>query len=131
MYLNVEVYSNMPRSWSKAVHEGNSPVLQQEEFGFDQPTLADVYQLFEEIFEIQLKGVKSHFDKLDELADEMRATKQCLAGLVQDPRQSRLAMEADVPSDTKAHRRMEDAVAVQPEGIRFRNVNRLVDCFDQ
>ena len=31
----------MPRNWSKAVPEGNGPVPQQEEFGPDQPTLAD------------------------------------------------------------------------------------------
>ena len=34
---------------------------------------------------------------MDELADEMRKTKQQLAGLEQDARQPRLAMEADVP----------------------------------
>ena len=52
--------------------------------------------------------------KLVELADGMRAIKQRLAGLEQVARQPRLAMEADVPSDTKTHsKRMEDAVAVQ------------------
>ena len=35
----------MPRNWSKAVREGNGPVPQEEEFGSDQPTPADVYQL--------------------------------------------------------------------------------------
>ena len=49
--------------------------------------------------------------KLDELADEMRATKQRLAGLEQDARQPRLAMEADGPSDTKTRNRMEDVAA--------------------
>ena len=55
--------------------EINDPVPQQEGFGFDQPTLADVYIYFEEIFERKLKGVKSELNKIDDLADEMRATK--------------------------------------------------------
>ena len=63
--LDFEVYPNMPRNWSKAVPEGNGPVLQQEEFGSDQPTLADVYRHFEVRFERQLKGVKSHLYKMD------------------------------------------------------------------
>ena len=82
----------MPRNWSKAVPEGIDPVLQQEEFGSDQPTTADVYRLFEERFQRQLKRVKSHLDKRDELADEMRATKQCFVGLEQDARQPRLTI---------------------------------------
>ena len=41
----------------------------------------------------------------------MRATKQRLAGLEQDVRQSRLAMEANVPSDTKTRERSESAAA--------------------
>ena len=36
----------MPRNWSKAVSEGNGPVPQQEEFGYDQPTLVDVFDFF-------------------------------------------------------------------------------------
>ena len=55
--------------------------------------------------------MKSHFDKLHELVGEMRATKQRLAGLEQDARQPRLAMETDVPSDTKTPNRMEDVAA--------------------
>ena len=39
-----------------------------------------------------MKGMTSHFDKLDELPDEMRATKQRLASLEQGARQPRLAM---------------------------------------
>ena len=42
---------------------------------------------------------------LDELADEMRGTRQRLASLEQDARQSRLAMEADRPSDTETRER--------------------------
>ena len=51
---------------------------------------------------------------MDELADEMRETKQRLAGLEQDARQPHLAMEGDVPSDTKTRDRTEGtAAAVQ------------------
>ena len=53
----------------------------------------------------------SHFDILDELANEMRSTKQHLPGLKQDTRQLCLAMEADMPSDIKTRNRMEDVVA--------------------
>ena len=102
----------MPRNWSKAVPEGNGPVPQQEEFGSDQPTLADVYRPFVR-FDRQLKVMKSHFDQLDERADEMRATEHHLAGLEEDARQPPLTMEADVPSETKTRKRMEDAAAVQ------------------
>ena len=60
----------------------------------------------------QLKGIKSHFDNMDEVADEMRATKQRLAGLEQDARQPRLAREADVLSYTKTREGTEGATAV-------------------
>ena len=69
--------------------------------------MVDVHRLFEESFDGQLKI-------LDELADDMRATKQRLVGLEQDTWQSRLAMEAEVPSDTETRERTEGAaVAVQ------------------
>ena len=75
----------MPRKWSKAVHKGNGPVPQQEEFESDQPTLADVYRLFEESFDRQVKKKTSRFGpqerKLDELPDEMRGTRQRLTSL--------------------------------------------------
>ena len=38
----------MPRKETEAAPEGNSPVPQKEEFGSGEPTLADVYRLFEE-----------------------------------------------------------------------------------
>ena len=82
--LDVEVYPNISRNWRKAIPEGNGLVHQQEEFGSDQPTLADTYRLFDEIFARQLKLMKRHFDKLDELTEEIRATKQRLAGQEQD-----------------------------------------------
>ena len=57
--------------------------------------------------------MKSHFDKLHVLADEMRVTKQCLVGFKQDARQSRLAMEANVPSDTKTCKCMKGGTAAE------------------
>ena len=73
----------MLRKESEAVPEGNCPVPQQEEFGSGEPTLADVYRIFEEIFDRQHKRMDSVFDgmdsgfdrwnkKLDEISDEMR-----------------------------------------------------------
>ena len=48
--LGTEVYPNMLRRKSKAFPVGNGPVPQQEEFGFDQPTLEDVHRMIEELF---------------------------------------------------------------------------------
>ena len=51
---------------------------------------------------------------MDVLADEMRCTRQGLAGLEHDARQPRLAMEADGQADTKTRERTEGAAkAVQ------------------
>ena len=94
----------MPRKESEAVPEGNSPVPRQEEFGPDQPTLADVYRVFEEKFERQRKENKSLLDKMDELI-EMRGTSQRLVSL----EQPRLVMEADVQADTKTRERTKGA----------------------
>ena len=49
----------MPRKESEAAPEGNSPVPQKEEFGSGEPTLADVYRLFEK----ELKNMDSYFDR--------------------------------------------------------------------
>ena len=80
----------MPWNWRKAVPEDNGPVPQQEKIGLDQLTLADVYRLFEERFDRQLKLIKSRFDRQDETLDEfvekMRATEQRSASLEQDAR---------------------------------------------
>ena len=92
----------MPRNRSTAVPEDNCPVPQQDEFGPDQPMLVYPYRIIEEVFD------KSN-RKLAELADEMRAAKERLAGLEQNARQPRLAMEADEPSDTKTRECMEGA----------------------
>ena len=107
----------MPRSWSKDVHGGDGPVPQQEEFGSDQPTLADVYRLSEESFDRRLKIMKSRFDQQEEKLNkliEIRGTSQRLASLEHDARQPRLAMEVDMQTDTKNYKRMEGATtAVQ------------------
>ena len=59
--------------------------------------------------------IKELFDKsdrkLDELTEEMRATKQRLAGLEQEAPQPHLVTEAYVPVDTKTRKRMEDVAA--------------------
>ena len=97
----------MLRKESEAVCKGNGPVPRLEEFGPDQPTLRDVCRLFEGRFERELKGVKSHLVKTDMLANEMKGTRQRLAGLEQDARKPRLAMEARASrrQDSRAHGR--------------------------
>ena len=113
-----------------AVPEGNGPVPQPEEFGFDQPTLANVYRRFEERFGRQLEMVKSRLGqqekKLNGLMEEMREAKNRLVGLEQDARQPRLAMKVDVPSDTKTRERAEGvAAAVQAKRWDSCSVNRV------
>ena len=53
----------MPRKESEAIFEGIGPVPQQEEFGSGEPTLADVYRLFEERFDRQQKRMDRFFDR--------------------------------------------------------------------
>ena len=83
----------MPRKESEAVPEGNGPVPQQEEFGSGEPTLADVYRLFEERFDKQQKRMYSFFDrwdkKLDEISDEMRKMDEHVTRLEHGARQPR------------------------------------------
>ena len=51
----------MPRKQSKAVPEGNDSVSHHDEFGSDdEPTMADIYQLFEGSFD----RLTSHFDRM-------------------------------------------------------------------
>ena len=119
----------MPRNWSKTLPEGNGPVPQQEEFGSDQPRLADVYRLFEESFDRRLKIIKSPFDQEEKKSNEfieMRATEQHSASLEQDARHPRLAKVANVPSDTRTRERTEGAAtAVQAmHGYSF-SANRV------
>ena len=59
----------MPRKENKAILEGNDGLVsQQEEFGPDQPTLADLYRLLEEKIERERKGNKSFVDRMDVLS---------------------------------------------------------------
>ena len=104
MVLDVESYPNMPRNRSKAVPKGNSPAPQQDEFGSNQLTLADVYRLFEERFDRQLKI-------MDELVEEMRGTEQRSASLDQVAWRPHLAMEVDVSADKKTRGCTEGAAA--------------------
>ena len=71
MFLDVDVYPNMPRNRSKAVPKGDGPVPHQETFEPVQPTLADVSRLFEESFDRQLKIMKSRFDKQEKMLGEL------------------------------------------------------------
>ena len=115
----------MLRKESEAVAEGDGPVPQQDELGFGEPTLADIYPLFEESFGKQQKIMNSFFDgmdscfdrwnrKLDEISDEARVMEQHVTSLEYGARQPRLAMEADGPANTKTHERTEGAAtAVQ------------------
>ena len=109
--LGAEVYPEVPRNWSKAVPEGNG-------YGshHTQPTLVDIYPLFEERFDRQLNIMKSHFDEQDETLDEFIKTRESnrrLEELLHRAQQSRLAMEADVKLDSKTRKRAEDAAADQ------------------
>ena len=105
----------MPRKESKAFPEGNGAVPQQEEFGSGEPTLADVYRLFEERFYRQLKIMENCIDrwdrKLDEMAEDWRSLDQHVASLEHDAQRPRLAMEADGPANTKTGECTEGAAA--------------------
>ena len=90
MVLDVEVYPEMPRMWSKAVPEGDGPVP-HDEVGPNQPSMADLYRMIEALLDRSDR-------KLDELTETMRAKGQRSTGLKQDARQPRLATEEDVPT---------------------------------
>ena len=53
----------MRRKENKVIPQANDPIPLQEEFGADQPTLADLYRGFEEVLDRQLKIMKSCFDQ--------------------------------------------------------------------
>ena len=90
----------MPRKWRKAVPEANSSV--PHEVGPDQRRMMDLYRMVEKLFD-ESDG------KLNKRTKEMKGTRHRLAGLEQeDARQPRLAIEADVPSNTKTRKRMEN-----------------------
>ena len=90
----------MLRKASEAVSDGNVPILQQEEYGSGQPTLADAYR--------QIKLMMSHFEEQTGLLEKR------LTRLEHGTQQPRLAMEADGPANTKTRNRTEGAAtAVQ------------------
>ena len=103
--------NNMPRNWSEAVPQGNGPVPRHEEFGPDQSTLADVYRLYEESFDRQLKIGMNRFRQqeknLDEMVEGMRETDQRAASLEQGARQPCLAIKADGQAYKKTSERTE------------------------
>ena len=92
----------MTRNWSKAVPEGNGPILQDAYVLLGGTTLEDLRRIISD-------ALDKTFDKPTE---NMRRTNQRLAGLEQEARQPRLATEADVLTDTNTRKRMEDTVAV-------------------
>ena len=90
----------MPRKASEAIFKGNVPIPQQEEYGSGQSTLADAYR--------HIKLMMSHFEEQTELL------KKRLTRLEHGARQSRVAMDADGPANTKTQKRTEGAAtAVQ------------------
>ena len=123
---------------SEAVPEGKCPVPQQEEFGSGEPTLADVYRLFEEIFDRQQERMDSFFDgmdscfdrwnkKLDEISGEMRKMDEHVTRLEHGARQPRLAIEADGQANTKTRERTEGAATAE-QAIRGNGFSaRLVE----
>ena len=106
----------MPRKRSKAVLEGNGPVLHQDEFGSDEPTMVGLYRMIKERFDQSdryLHRMKNHFDqqdtKLDKLTENLERANQRVASFDQDARQPRLAIEAGVTPDKKTRERTEGA----------------------
>ena len=87
------------------------PVFHQDEFGPDQHTIANLCRMIEKRFDKpdrNLDRMESHFDELNE---KMSKTRQRLAGLELDARQSGFATDADVKPDTTTRKRREDAAS--------------------
>ena len=89
----------MPRKESKAVPEGNGPTSQD----------AGRMVKWEELRRTVSETWGGAFREFEE---KLRRIDQRLAGLEQDARQPRLAMEVDVPADTKTRERTEGAAKV-------------------
>ena len=109
MVLHVEVYPKRPRKKSKAsVPEGDGSVPQDAQ-----------YVMLEEITLEGLRRIMSEaLDKaFDEPTEKIRESRQRLAGLEQNTQQRRLAMGTDVKTNTKTHKRAEDAAAGQSMAI--------------
>ena len=91
----------MPRMENKTVPESNGPVPQQEELVSGQPTLVDVYQKIDGVWDRRIDTTTRHLE-------------QNLTSLKQDAWQPRLAMVADGHVNTKIRKRTDDAaIAVQ------------------
>ena len=87
----------MLRKESEAVSEGNGPVHQEDKLGFGQPALADEYGYIRSLSKQQEKRL----DMVTRLSEQLS---ECLE---HGARQSRLAMEANGPADTKTRERTE------------------------
>ena len=99
-------YLKTPQKQGKSFPEGNGPVPHHDEFGSREPTMADVYRMFEE-----LDRMDKSLDMISELTGMLRTANKRLAGLENKARQPRLATEADVERDTKTRKRTEEAAA--------------------
>ena len=67
----------MPRKQSKAVPEGNGPVLHHDEFGSDESMMADIYRLLEEILDRINKNV---FDRMMTRQARKKVEGSCYGG---------------------------------------------------
>ena len=77
----------MPRKKSKAVPEGNGPVLHHDEFGCGEPTMVNLCRILKKkLYRINknLDRMLRHFDQQDKKlvkpTEKKRATNQRLAG---------------------------------------------------
>ena len=64
----------MPRKEGKPGPKGNGPVPHNDEFGFREPTMADLYRLIEgrlDKSDRSLERMISHFDQQDKKLDEL------------------------------------------------------------
>ena len=108
----------MPRTKRKAVPESKSSVP-HDNYGSSELTMVKLYRVLIDGFD----RMDKHFDKTTILFDryeknfedmeEENKNNQHLAGLQHQAQQPRLSAEADVHSDTKIRKRMEDAATVE------------------
>ena len=117
----------MPRKKSKAVHEGNDPLLQDTCGSLGWITLEEIRRIMSEALE---KSFDNFYRLNTENLKEMRATRQRSASLEQDARQPRLTTEADVKPGTKTRKRTENAAAerVISEDSSFAQVDPDLMC---
>ena len=89
----------MPRKESMAVPQGNGPIPQNAYVVVRGVTLEDFRRLMSNVWD----------RKTDKLTEDLKRADQRLVMLEQSARQSRLAMEADGPANTKNRERTEGA----------------------